>query len=301
MRFLNWTGVVVLGALGCVYTPDPDNARWIPHAGAQQNSLAAVRQGNFKRLVMVSRNANQRGATASSNLKDLGGAVLTNTTSYALWWGSPGNWPGDAMMGINTFLGGLDGSAYLAITDQYLGAQARTQFAGNLFDTYAPPQQSPSTEEVVGEVCKVLTANRIAPSPNGLYMVFTDNFPNQNQFCAWHDAGRCPDGTTIHVAYLPNATGVQGCDPGNQLACNNLSQGTRALANITAHELLEMVTDPEGDAWRDADGEEIADKCVWMFQSCVALRGGQWQLQEEWSNGASGCVQGATKAVALAR
>jgi hypothetical protein len=291
MRALSWAVAVALFASGCVENYGPDNARWIPRP--------QVRQGNFKRGVMVSRNANQR-ASAASNLKDLGGVVLTNTTSYALWWGNPSKFPADAMMGMTTLLGGLDGSAYLAVADQYLGATAHSTFAGNLFDSTYPPDRPPSTDEVVGEVCKVLTANRLAPSSNGLYMVFTDNFPDQDQFCAWHDAGRCADGTIIHVAYLPNSTGVRGCDPGNQLSCNGLSEGTRALANVTAHELLEMVTDPEGDGWRDSDGEEIADKCVWMFQSCVAFRGGQWQVQKEWSNAATGCVQTATPAVAFA-
>jgi hypothetical protein len=292
MRALSWTVAAVLFASGCVEDYALDNARWIPRP--------VVRQGNFKRGIMASRNATPRASTAN-NLKDLGGAVLPNTTSYALWWGNPAKFPADAMMGLSSFLGGIGGSAYLAVVDQYLGQTAHTSFAGNLFDYSAPPERTPSTDEVVGEVCKVLTASRIAPSSNGLYMVFTDNFPNQDQFCAWHDAGRCADGTLIRVAYLPNSTGVPGCDPGNQLSCNGLSQGTRALANVTAHELLEMVTDPDGDGWRDSDGEEIADKCVWMFQSCVALRGGNWQLQKEWSNEAKGCVQTGTRALALAR
>ena len=33
-------------------------------------------------------------------------------------------------------------------------------------------------------------------------------------------------------------------------------------------------------------------KCAFQFQRCVILaNGGSWQLQEEWSNAVSGCVQ----------
>jgi hypothetical protein len=62
---------------------------------------------------------------------------------------------------------------------------------------------------------------------------------------------------------------------------------TRALANVTAHEVLEMLTDPDvGTGWLDSSGEEIADKCNWRFGGCEALGGTRWQLQKLWSNAA---------------
>ena len=40
-------------------------------------------------------------------------------------------------------------------------------------------------------------------------------------------------------------------------------------------------------------GSEIGDKCAWLFTGPVTLSNGSvWQLQEEWSNAVTGCVQG---------
>jgi hypothetical protein len=70
------------------------------------------------------------------------------------------------------------------------------------------------------------------------------------------------------------------------------SEGLRSLANVSAHEYMEAITDPSISAWYDSSGSEIGDKCAWQFKSAVTLPGGStWQLQEEWSNNTSGCVQ----------
>ena len=46
------------------------------------------------------------------------------------------------------------------------------------------------------------------------------------------------------------------------------------------------------NAWYDSNGQEVGDKCAWQFGSPVTLSNGiEWQLQEEWSNANSGCVQ----------
>jgi hypothetical protein len=103
------------------------------------------------------------------------------------------------------------------------------------------------------------------------------------------------NGQSIAVAYMPNTTGVTGCDPGNLYNLSG-SEGLRSLANVTSHEFMEAVTDtwPSSSTygWIDASGSEIGDKCAWTFQSPVTLsNGSQWQLQEEYSNGAGGCFQ----------
>jgi hypothetical protein len=54
---------------------------------------------------------------------------------------------------------------------------------------------------------------------------------------------------------------------------------------------MEAITDPDLNAWLDGSGSEIGDKCAWKFSSCVTLTTGSWQLQQEWSNATTGCVQ----------
>jgi hypothetical protein len=165
-----------------------------------------------------------------------------------------------------------------------------TAFLGNYVDPSAPPTHAPSTSTIVNEACKIIDGNGLSPDPDAIYFVFTSSFPHHANYCAWHGRGTC-NGVAIQVAYMPNITGIPGCDPGNFYGCNTYSQGTRSLANVVSHELMEAITDPRLDAWYDASGSEIGDKCAWRFSSCVSLSTGSWQLQEEWSNAASGCVQ----------
>ena len=84
------------------------------------------------------------------------------------------------------------------------------------------------------------------------------------------------------------ASDLAGCDPQDSLTGN--SQGLAAVANVTAHELLEAITDPRGTGWLDSAGEENGDKCAWSFPASDGLStffdGSKWKLQMEWSNAA---------------
>jgi hypothetical protein len=256
--------------------------------------------------IMPMRGVNQNSAAntvpaASSNPQNMmyfGGAVFAKATTYALWWGNPGDFAADERDGIEDILqSGFGGSAYLALADQYLfGRKAQTHFGGSLFDSSAPPTQDPPTSEIVTEVYSVLSDNGKKPDPSAVYMVFTSNFPNENYYCAYHDYGIGPDGTAIHVIFVPNSTNQPLCwvQP-PELSCNHHSNGLQAAANSVAHELMESITDPNTDAWFNAlYNDEIGDPCNFTYKRCVNLANETvWQLQEIWSNKVGACVQGA--------
>ncbi len=229
-------------------------------------------------------------ATSSSNLIDHGGKVLSASHAYTIFWGNAAAWPSDTQSAIDSLFSGLNGTAFLGVADQYMrSASISEAFVSKYADSSAPPNHSPKTSTIVNEACKVIGANGLTPDTDAIYFVYTSNFPRAN-FCAWHSHGTC-NGVDIQVAYMPNTTGVAGCDPGNLYNCNNYSQGARSLGNVTSHEYMEAITDPDLNAWYDSSGSEIGDKCAWQFSSCVNLKNGNWQLQEEWSNSAGGCVQ----------
>lgn len=231
-----------------------------------------------------------RGTASPGNLIDHGGPVLSNSNTYAIWWGNPAAFPADAQTGIDSFFQGLNGTSFLNLTSQYMrGASVSTSFHTNWTDTSAPPNHAPNPSAIASEVCKMILGNGEVPNSTAVYFVYTSNFPHAN-YCAWHSYGKC-NGTTIQIAYMPNITGVAGCDPGNLYSCNSYSQGTRSLANVTSHEFMEAITDPTLSAWYDSSGAENGDKCAWKFSSCVTLTNGSWQLQQEWSNSVGGCVQ----------
>jgi hypothetical protein len=259
-----------------------------------------------------------RGAAAAAaapespqpNLTYFGGPVFPNTTTYAIWWGKPSDFPSDAREKLDDFLEGLDGSAYLAIADQYmLGEKTHTHFGGNLFDASAPTAQTDIfaiDADVNNEVAKVLQQYGMKPDPLAVYMVYTTNFPHFNNlidlaFCAFHDANFAPDGTIINYAYLPNPAGISTCgfyeDP--FIARNPISKGVGDLASATAHEFMETITDAEFDGWHDPNFVEVGDPCAYQTLSGVPLEGSKWQLQTIWSNQVSGCVQGGSHDVRI--
>jgi hypothetical protein len=54
---------------------------------------------------------------------------------------------------------------------------------------------------------------------------------------------------------------------------------------VTSHEHRETITDQQGNAWWDINGNEIGDKYN------ESINGHNYFLQQEWSNRSSKCVQ----------
>ena len=226
------------------------------------------------------------GGGASQPLVDHGGEVLPASHVYVIWWGSSGAWSTDVAPGIASLVQGLNGSAYANTATQYMrGAGVSVTLSGTASDSSAPPSR-PSPSVMAAEAAKEFPT----ADPQGMYLVFTSNFPSGVNYCAWHSYGSV-HGVVDSVAYMPNTTNIAGCNPGNLYGVSG-SEGLRSLANVTSHEFMESITDTVLNAWYDGSGSEIGDKCAWQFKNSVTLSNGSvWQLQEEWSNSASGCVQ----------
>ena len=116
----------------------------------------------------------------------------------------------------------------------------------------------------------------------------------------------------MQFGFFWNLDADTGCQ--NSEVGTTHSLGLAALANVSAHELSETMTDPRLSAWYDQNGDENADKCAWTFgpvsatnplQLSTLSNGTQWKLQGEWSNaaytggtgypnsaGQSGCLAG---------
>ncbi len=221
-------------------------------------------------------------------LIDHGGLVLASSTTYAIYWGTQSDFPGDLESGMEALLSGFNGSSYLGIASQYMrGTPLSSTYAGSTVDTSAPPKKPPRTSDIAAEVCRLFPT----PDPEGLYIVFTSNAPNVN-YCAWHTKATC-NGVTFQVAYVPNQALLPACSPYTKadLGCNTYSDGTVTSADSVAHEFMEAITDAHLDAWYDKTGAEIGDKCNYNYQACVDLPTGSWQIQSEWSNAINGCQQ----------
>src|SRR5947208_10875242 len=84
---------------------------------AAQNRDAPVKK-NYGQNVADER-ARPKG-TKVNPLIDHGGTVLPASRTYAIYWGTTGDFPVDLQSGMASLLSGFNGSSYLGIAQQYM-------------------------------------------------------------------------------------------------------------------------------------------------------------------------------------
>jgi hypothetical protein len=232
----------------------------------------------------------------SPDLTYHGGPVMHGTVVAPIYWGT--SWDstlaGDKQTSLASFYQGIGGSSYAATNTEYTDFTAAhvssaVTYQTSYVDTSAAPSSGSRTAPILKEVCAVLGTNAV---PNGYYPVYVDSPRGHSGFCAWHSAGTCPNGTPVQFAFFYNLDGDAGCNPQDNVTGH--SQGVAALANVSGHELSEMLTDPQLNAWFDGKGDENSDKCAWTFgpRSLTFSNGSQWKIQGNWSNAARSTASG---------
>jgi hypothetical protein len=299
--------------LALVACSDPDRTPTAILSPADQANATSTNSGNGSQLhgapehLFFAKGQNARKQT-SVNMTWHGGTILVTNKTQAIFWGTSWtSYTGDIMTGLDTFFAGFGGSNYAKASTEYTGSNgqvtATSSYLGHVIDATAAPSRALSVTSAVAEACK-MTNN--SPDPSALYLIYTETGAGHVSYCAWHSYGTCSNGAPVQVAYMPNITGIAGCDPQDTYGTGH-SQGLAALANVTAHELSEAITDPRNGGWYDSAGAENGDKCAWSFTGPVRLSNSSvWKLQGEWSNnaysagtgyannsGQKGCLQGA--------
>lgn len=229
--------------------------------------------------------ASAKKSSSPTPLIDHEGAMLPTAHVYLIWWGPSSAWPSDVQPGIISFYQGLNGSSYVNTANQYMrGGSESVSLIDSRSDPSVPPSKL-SAYELGPEIAKVYPS----ADPDGYYVVYTSGGqnPNASKICANHSAASV-DGTVVATAYIPN---VAACTIANLYGLSE-SATLQALADSSAHEFMEAITDFQLGAWYDEFGQEIADKCAYTYGSPVTLSNGStWQLQRMWSNAVNGCVQ----------
>jgi len=236
--------------------------------------------------------SSRSGGGSSALLTYRGGNVLHANKTMAIFWGSEwsnASFAGDKISGLDQFFSGFSGSRYAGTGSEYSDRMAyvsnQSTYLGKVLDLSAAPRRALGVAGAIAEACKI-TKN--SPDPNAVYFLYTSTGAGNVNYCAWHSWGNCSNGAPIQVAYMPRLDGIAGCDP--QDGTTGHSEGLAAIANVTAHELLESMTDPRGTGWMDASGSENGDKCAWSFPSgngvSTFANGSLWKVQMEWSNAA---------------
>jgi phosphate-induced protein 1 len=210
------------------------------------------------------------------NITFHGGPVMGAPNVYLIWYG---NWNqsngSDTASGKNIvkdFLHGLSGSNYYLTNTSYGAPTGTFAVKSEYTDSYSQGN-SLTDVKVQSVVSAAIRSGQMGPADsNGIYFVLTSSDVAEtsgfcSQYCGWHTAGTI-SGSNVKYAFVGNANRcLSSCAA--QMTSPNGNAGVDGMVSVLAHELEETNTDPNLNAWYDANGSEDADKCAWTFGSSV--------------------------------
>lgn len=220
---------------------------------------------------------------------------------YALFWEPAGNVSARYNYLILRYFHDVGKSRLYRIARQYHqadgGFPSNAVLAGVWKDTRTYPESPLLDTDIQHEVTRAQRVNRWHSNLNTIFFVFTERNMNlctdntqsecaSNGYCAYHsDFGA----DTLYAAVPYDASFPCASTTGP-----NQDDADQAI-DATSHEQMEAATDPLGDGWIDADGNEIADKCVDNFGPLNAMGANvvwsrhPYLVQKEWDNRTGRC------------
>jgi Phosphate-induced protein 1 conserved region len=243
---------------------------------------------------------------AAPAIKYHGGPVMLGTTNvYFIWYG---DWSGDhaAQNLLPEFARSLGGSKWYNINTTYLNKSKQrvsnsVHFGGNAFNTSSYKTLNDANVQTI--VLNAIKNGSLPKDSHGVYFVLTAPDVKETSgfctnYCGWHSHALL-NGTDVKFAFVGDASKqcASACEE-QTTRSPNADPGVDGMASVLAHELSEAVTDPDLNAWYDAQGDENADKCAWTFGSTFTANNGSkanvhlgtrdWLVQQNWVNSGAG-------------
>jgi hypothetical protein len=242
-----------------------------------------------------------------------GGPVeATSSKNFLIFWEPTGSVVATNYNAtLAQFFGDVGGSSLYGVATQYYQTSGSTQqniansssVGGTWTDTTAYSSGTLQDSDIQAEVNKAIAANHWPTGVGNEYFVFLAQGENEcmggscsfSSYCAYH-GDYASSGATVLYAAMPYAgTDLGGCGIQSGSGTPN-GAATDAEISVASHEMMETVTDPLLNAWFDASGSEIGDKCAYTYGPTAAngsdltINGHPYIVQEEFSNSALGCA-----------
>ncbi len=238
------------------------------------------------------------------DLTYFGGQVLHAATSYNVYVNCPTTpaacW-GTGSLSPRNVIKDLNFSDFIRLVNEYIGSDARKQFPVKELKTtakFATPEFA-ILEEIFQVIFSAVQKTG-ATGYDAMYHVFLpqgtsmciDEFtcyspddPANSVFCAFHGSVDFSD--TEHVLFsVEPYQAVPGCQLPGQTPHGVID----ATASTLSHEVMETITNPDGDGWFNLlFGLEMADICF-AFATNRTLNGHDYFVQSEWSNKRHACT-----------
>jgi hypothetical protein len=283
------------------------------YAGTGQNPTVATL---WKRL--------ERDNKRNNGIFYHGGRVMNAPISvYYIWYG---NWSPYAKTQtiLRTFMNSVGNTPAWNVNTTYYDSNdahvsRHISLGGEISDNYS--QGRAFNDDSAGNVVtRALKSGAVPLSGDAIYMVFTSpDVPAPgfgDIYCGLHNSFMY-GGVDVKYAFIGNPITIAPSACGVRTPSPNNDAGGDAMVTVMFHELGEIVTDPDLNAWFDdsiplpvptennecsPNGYEAGDKCVWQFGTTQrdangaeynhTIAGNNYLLQEMWLNARGGlCVQ----------
>ena len=214
----------------------------------------------------------------------LGGSTVAFAESHPIFLTSPDGTtcPANTCWGDpNTFLNAFGRSGLSHVTDQYVGESAHDRYTlGDQFVLSFTPSSTPlidadiqalvhaaalGGEAGLGHVFHVfLPPGQDECMDPQLTFCYSPDNPSTFAFCAYHSAALFTSDVGLVLYTVEPFQNVAACQVPTGTPNGQLIDSTNSTLS---HELMETITDPEGDAWRNFTDAplflaEIGDECV---------------------------------------
>ena len=241
-----------------------------------------------------------------------GGPVeATGSKNYLIFWEPTGSVvASNYNSGLQQFFGDIGGSTLYGVASQYYQTNGSTKqliantasVGGAWTDTGAYPSGTVQDSDIQNEVTKAISANGWSTGVGNEFFVFLAKGENEcmsgscsfSTYCAYHGNFTSGSSTVLYAAMPYAGTDLSGCGIQSGSGTPN-GPDTDAEISITSHELMETVTDPMLNAWFDATGAEIGDKCAYTYGPTssngadITINSHPYIVQEEFDNANLGC------------
>jgi hypothetical protein len=306
-----------LGIVGATGIADASTGHAAPHArvpvprGITLHPVTIKKNGKPAITIPWRKVKNHVGPLGSGNLLYHGGPVQGDPELYVLFWGNwwsstcpsqQGNGSADESYLYNYYHGMGSASDNISpIASQY-GDSSSTfptfpTAAGQAFITWNvlcsdPPASATDAQlaATAASYASFLAGQGHTIDNNTEIVVVSPSGTNPgggfgSQYCAYHNWTQMSNGTFLSWTNLPYIP-----DAGGNCGANFVQNGFDGWSIVGGHEYMESVTDPFLNAWTDASGNEIGDKCAWTNLFTQTL--GPWGTvaqQPEWDNSTGSC------------
>lgn len=244
-----------------------------------------------------------------------GGKVLIDPIQVHLIW--VGDWSNsNTIYLVERFITELSNSDYWKINTNYCQFDGRcVNPVVQLGITSIVPTSTPFTSpgDLIKQIVELIQDNQLPEDNNGVYLILGAKgvaYPGScTGFCGIHYSHLFGDpeasqvgvhpGFSLKYAFIPSTLNcLKFCHSGSGILSPNDNVEADGMINTFIHELSEMATDPEFNAWINPNGVENGDVCSWTYGTTYTTNNGavanlhltdhDYLVQQLWVNRGNG-------------